>query len=56
MTQTPIIASISKPGTNYRSLWVLSRMKLGREVKKEREGAKEKHAGNWAVWEGDGRC
>lgn len=55
MTQTPIIDSISKPGTNYRSLWVLSRMKLGREVKKEREGAKEKHAGNWAVWEADGR-
>lgn len=30
-------------------------MKHGREVKKEREGPKEKHAGSWAVWENDGR-
>jgi hypothetical protein len=30
-------------------------MKLRREVKKEREGAKEKHAGSWAVGESDGR-
>lgn len=30
-------------------------MKLGRQVKEEREGTKEKHAGNWAGERGNKR-